>query len=477
MLQEAASSIPGADLLKLPFLRQEAQMLKKLTLSNFKAWEQVDLQLGKITGIFGANSAGKSSLLQFLLLLKQTKNATDRGLVLDFGSSTGIVNFGSFRNVVHRHDPERRVSWTLDWTLPSKLTTVAWSGPKSATVFRGDSLQTSCEVGLRQERLWPHLLAYRFSEADFSLKAQPSPGDKFFLETHNDRGFQFKRNKGRAWSLPDPVKTHLFPDEVRHFYRNAGFLSRFELAYERLMDSIYYLGPLRDYPRREYGWTGSSPDDVGQRGELTIGAMLSATRDSQMRSLGHRRRRKPFQEMIAHWLSELRLIQDFRLEEIAAGTNLYRAVVKTSRWSVPTALTDVGFGVSQVLPAVVLLYYVPEGSTVLLEQPEIHLHPAVQSGLADVMLSVAKARNVQIIVESHSEHLLRRLQRRVAEGEASSEDVKMYFVSPSGYKARLSDLTLNTWGEIENWPERFFGDEMGEIGAIATASLRRRQAP
>ena len=451
-------------------------MLKKLTLGNFKAWEQVDLQFGKVTGIFGANSAGKSSLLQLLLLLKQTKNATDRGLVLDFGSSSGIVNLGSFNNVVHRHDQKRRISWFLDWTLPSKLMTIAVSGPRSAVAFAGDSLQTRCEVGLRKERLWPHLLAYRFNEAVFSLEAQASPGNKFTLEAHNSKGFQFRRNRGRAWPLPDPVKTHLFPDEVRHFYQNAHFLSGFELAYERLMDSIYYLGPLRDYPRREYGWTGSSPDDVGQRGELTIAAMLSATRDGQMRSLGYRKRKKPFQAMIAHWLSELGLIQDFLLEEIADGTNLYRALVKTSRWSVPTALTDVGFGVSQVLPALVLLYYVPEGSTVLLEQPEIHLHPAVQSGLADVMLSVAKARNVQIIVESHSEHLLRRLQRRVAEGEASAEDIKMYFVSPNGYKARLSGLSLNTWGEIENWPDHFFGDEMGEIGAIAKASLRRRQA-
>ena len=93
-------------------------MLKKLTLGNFKAWEQVDLQFGKVTGIFGANSAGKSSLLQLLLLLKQTKNATDRGLVLDFGSSAGIVNLGSFNNIVHRHDQERRISWTLDWDAP-----------------------------------------------------------------------------------------------------------------------------------------------------------------------------------------------------------------------------------------------------------------------------------------------------------------------------------------------------------------------
>ena len=89
-------------------------------------------------------------------------------------------------------------------------------------------------------------------------------------------------------------------------------------------------------------------------------------------------------------------------------------------------------------------------------------------------LLVAEVRNIQIIVESHSEHLMRRLQRRVAEQEASSEDVKLYFVSSKGGRARISDLLLNEWGEIENWPEKFFGDEMGEIAAIAEASLRRK---
>ena len=127
-----------------------------------------------------------------------------------------------------------------------------------------------------------------------------------------------------------------------------------------------------------------------------------------------------------------------------------------------------------MLPALVLLYYVPEGSTVLIEQPEIHLHPAVQSGLADVMLNVAEVRNVRIIVESHSEHLMRRLQRRVAEKKACFENVKLYFVSSQQGRAHVSDLHLNDWGEIENWPEQFFGDEMGEIAAITEASLKRK---
>ena len=451
-------------------------MLKRLKIGNFKAWREADLTLGKVTGLFGTNSAGKSSLLHFLLLLKQTRNATDRGLVLDFGGPADLVSLGTFTDVVHGHDEEARIRWRLDWTLPETLKIQDPMNPRKRPLFKGASLKMRCEVGLRQARLWPYRLAYRFDGVRFELQPKSDSMDHFDLATDSEK-FQFKRIQGRAWPLPPPVKTYLFPNQTRSFYQNSDFLGDFELAYENLMDSLHYLGPLREYPRREYRWAGASPSDVGQRGERAVDAILAATRDQEMRRLSPRARgvrRMPFQKVIAHWLNELGLITDFRLEEIAKGTNLYRAMVRTSPSSVPTALSDVGFGVSQVLPALVLLYYVPEGSTVLMEQPEIHLHPAVQSGLADVMLNVAEVRNVRIIVESHSEHLMRRLQRRVAEQKASSEDVKLYFVSSQQGRARISDLVLNKWGELENWPEQFFGDEMGEIAAITEASLKRK---
>ena len=66
-------------------------MLNRVKLENFKAWQEADVRLGRITGFFGTNSGGKSSLLQFLLLLQQTRNATDQGLVLDFGGQTDLV--------------------------------------------------------------------------------------------------------------------------------------------------------------------------------------------------------------------------------------------------------------------------------------------------------------------------------------------------------------------------------------------------
>ena len=455
-------------------------MLKRLRFENFKAWREVDLTLGKVTGFFGTNSAGKSSILQLLLLLKQTRNATDRSLVLDFGGPAAMVDLGTFADVVHRHDEGRRLRWILEWMLPrpAKISNPMW--PPGQPLAVGNRLEIRCDVEMRKSRLRSRELAYRFAGVDFRLQPKGDSEKGFELasdwEFDQETGwsFEFIRSRGRAWPLPHPIKSYRFPPEIRSYYQNADFLSDFELAYENLMGSIYYLGPLREYPRRQYHWGGSSPEDVGQRGERVVDAILAATLRGEKRSLGFRKRGKPFQGMVAHWLNELGLIHDFRLEEIAEGTSLYRAMVRTSSSSVPTALTDVGFGVSQVLPALVLLYYVPEGSTVLMEQPEIHLHPAVQSGLADLMLNVASSRNVQILVESHSEHFMRRLQRRVAEKQAPSEDVKLYFVSTDRGVAQASDLALNEWGEIENWPENFFGDEMGEIASITKASLRRR---
>lgn len=439
-------------------------MLNRFKLNNFKAWREADLALGRVTGFFGPNSAGKSSLLQFLLLLKQTKNATDRGLVLDFGGRESLANLGTFEDVIHRHDRRRPMDWLLDWTLAEK----------TGDLPEGDKLKIECSVGWRNERLSAKRMAYEHDgDGVYSLQ---SSKQVFKLVPKGKK--ELLKRLGRP-SLPSPpVKMHLFPDQLKNSYQNAEFLGDFELAYENLMDSIYYLGPLREYPQREYHWGGASPSDVGRRGEFAMDAVLAATRDDN----GKRRLQpkgpgvplQPFQKIIAHWLKELAMINDFSLKEISPGTNLYRAMIKTTPRAVPTPLTDVGFGVSQVLPVLVLLYYVPEGATVLMEQPEIHLHPAVQSGLADVMLNVAKVRNLQIVVESHSEHLMRRLQRRVAEGKESPEDVKLYFVKSKEGIAYAEDLRLNEWGEIENWPPSFFGDELGEVSAIAEASLTRK---
>ena len=123
----------------------------------------------------------------------------------------------------------------------------------------------------------------------------------------------------------------------------------------------------------------------------------------------------------------------------------------------------------------------PEGSIILMEQPEIHLHPSAQSALADVMIDVinsrenGKDRNIQLVIETHSEHFLRRLQRRIAEDSISQEKVSVYFANLTKTPATLESLQIDKFGNIKNWPENFFGDEMGDITAQAKAAMEKRK--
>ena len=288
--------------------------------------------------------------------------------------------------------------------------------------------------------------------------------------------FRIGRNQGRPWGLPPPVKFYGFPDQVYAYYKNAGFLSDLQLAFEKLFGRLYYLGPLREFPRRHYPWNGSEPADMGRRGERVVDALLAARERGPYVSPGRGRGRKlqTLEERIAHWLKELGLIHDFSVDAIAENSNIYQVRVQKSPSSAKVLITDVGFGVSQILPVLVLCYYVPEKSIILLEQPEIHLHPSVQAGLADVFIDAVKHRNIQIILESHSEHLLRRLQRRIADETLTPKDTALYFCEMEKEASALTPLNLDSFGNIANWPKDFFGDEVGEMAETANAIVRRR---
>jgi hypothetical protein len=437
--------------------------------------------LAPITALFGANSSGKSSILQFLLLLKQTKDSADRSLTLDFGGEDSIVDLGSFRDTVNEHNEDATISWCLRWTLPDELRIADPEGKRSEALFSGKELEIASSARLRNKVVGSDFLEYDFDKARFILKREKErPGFQLEARAHNK--FRFKRTLGRKWDLPGPTKSYAFPDQARTYFQNSQFLSEFETAYVRQMDLILHLGPLRQYPKRQYIWAGSSPVDVGRRGERTIDAILAATSRGEFRNLRAKAHRRPFQEMIAYWLKEMGLIHSFRIAEIGSGAGLYRALVKRDAHSPETAIPDVGFGVSQILPVLVLLYYVEEGSTVILEQPEIHLHPAVQSALADLIITTVKGRNIQVVLESHSEHLLQRLLRRVAEAEGSPypaispEDIKLFFCQTISGASRIEELKVNLFGAIENWPEDFFGDQFGEISAREEAALSKQKA-
>lgn len=168
------------------------------------------------------------------------------------------------------------------------------------------------------------------------------------------------------------------------------------------------------------------------------------------------------------WLREMHLAHTFILERIEQqGGRDYDVRLQMKEYGPKIALADMGYGLSQFLPVLVLCYYAPEGSTLILEQPGIHLHPMVQAQLADLLIEVVNERKLQILVESHSEHLLTRLQRRLVEQQIAQDDVALYFCRNREGASTIDKLDIDAEsGDIKNWPENFFGDVMGDMIAM-----------
>jgi len=432
------------------------------------------MRLAPITGLFGSNSSGKTSLIQLLLLMKQTAESTDRAQVLNFGDERSYTSLGTFGDVVSEHDRNSLLDWSVSWTTEKELDIADPEHP-GQTLFAGRDFRLAASVReTSRERLVVESLTYELNGHKFRMRRKADARNRYELRAEAG-GFRFKRPVGRPWDLPAPVKFYGFPDQVKARFQNAGFLGDLQLAFEDLMAGIYYLGPLREYPQRQYIWAGGQPEDVGIRGERVVDALLASRAREITISRGKGRKRLLLEEYVAVWLQELGLIQQFAVETLAEGSNLYQIRVRKTARSPEVLITDVGFGVSQILPVLVLCFYVPPHSIIVLEQPEIHLHPSVQAGLADVIVDAVRKRHVQVIVESHSEYLLQRLQRRIAEEEISPGETALYFCDTVGGSSTLLPLEVDIFGNITNWPKDFFGDSFGEMAAMTEAAAKRKQ--
>lgn len=429
-------------------------MLTRLNLTNFKGWQTTgSRRLAPITVLFGSNSSGKTSLLQSLLLLKQTAASSDRTRVLHPGDRQSLVDLGTVSDLVFGHATDRTLGIFLEWSLPQALE-IGSSRPQ----FLSFQLEVTFDDGQPEVHLaryhWGdgHATMTRAEDGTYSLDSIPA----------------LKRRVGRPTTIPPPLRFYGFPEEVFATYQGAEWLSDLPLALEKQLDRIEYVGPLRQYPERSYLWSGERPRNVGTQGEFAIAALLAARAE--------KRRRHPLLEpTVAHWLKTMGVIDSFDVAAIGKGRKEHEVRVKVARGSAEVLITDVGFGVSQLLPVLVQCYYAQPGATVIFEQPEIHLHPRVQAVLADVLVDASARGGVQFVVESHSEHFLRRLQRRVAEEKISAAQVALYFCGVEDGHSVMTELQVDEYGSINNWPKDFFGDEMGDLLAMSDAAMQREK--
>ncbi|MBX3184848.1 MAG: DUF3696 domain-containing protein [Polyangiaceae bacterium] len=453
-------------------------MLTRLRIKNFKAWKDTgEIRLAPLTVLFGANSAGKSSLGHLLLALKQTAASADRKRALHTGDDSSLIDLGTFVETLHAHDKKAALELSFEWSTPHRIEV---QNPLDQTQkYQGDrlSLMSVIAVGTNEQPVVRRLRYELLGAPKLSATLEHESGKPVKLETDP---YKLVRAVGRKWPLDPPEKFYRVSDHSLARFQNADFLATFALEVERTLSVLSYLGPLRDHPHRTYGWAGNTPETVGPKGEYAIACILAAQSAGRKLNRGKRKRQQAFMPFIAQWLVDLGVIDSFTVKATAPGRKDYEVRVKTRGGLTEVALPDVGFGVSQVLPALVQAFFCPPESIVWMEQPEIHLHPQVQAELADAFISAVQAyehgrpRNVQLIVETHSEHFLNRLQRRIAEEALRAEDVAIYFARPTTRGAELEELKVNELGDITNWPDNFFGDDMGDIVARMEAASKRR---
>jgi predicted ATPase len=242
---------------------------------------------------------------------------------------------------------------------------------------------------------------------------------------------------------------------------------------------LRYLGPLRDEPRPLYAiGSAADPRDVGIKGEFTA-AVLDVFADTFVDFVSPADPNGPVEARtlraaVHAWLQHFGIAESCETEE--AGKLGHRLYVIPQGVPGKLDLTNVGVGVSQVLPILVMALISEPGSVLLFEQPELHLHPRVQSSLADFFISVIRAGR-QCIVETHSEYLVNRLRRRVAESTWESElgdNILLYFVEREGLQSRFRAIDVNPYGAIPDWPAGFFDQGPAESEAIMAASTKKR---
>lgn len=304
-------------------------------------------------------------------------------------------------------------------------------------------------------------------------------------------------------SLDDRVKKSFFDFLVRNreaiqgvwysntkkFRRKANFtLPTFQeldhylsFIFER---NLKYLGPLRNEPQAMYqAFDLSESTKVGLKGEYTA-AVLHINKSAKIRypvikelSNGHITVESKYNTLGAactEWLTYLGVVTSVQTSD--RGKLGYELMVKTTADDEWQDLTHVGVGVSQILPIVVMALLSSEDDVLIFEQPELHLHPKVQSRLADFFMAISSSSK-QCIIETHSEYVINRLRLRIAQ---SRDDVlrkrsSILFVEKDKGRTEFKSIDITSYGAIIEWPKDFFDQTDNEVESILLEASRKKR--
>ncbi|ABI60194.1 AAA family ATPase [Nitrosomonas eutropha] len=424
-------------------------MFTSLRLINFKAWEDTGtIALKPVTVLLGTNSSGKSSLIQSLLLLKQTVQSPDRSVHLNLGGdeTNDLFNFGSFDDVLKRGTQSPRefsITFAFEAYEQSRVNEGRFSCSYRQTAVGAAAIQElALSTGAHRFR------AVRKEKENYAIfiadETRPCAKDKNLAPE-------------RSIALP--------AEAIATLGSNGAIAEDLSLVIRRELENICYLGPFRRKPERDYVWNKTTPGQIESDGHRTIDVLLSG-------ALSKDGKQNEILDGISYWLARMKVAEKLTIKQLGRSSR-YEIIVHKD--GIAANLRDVGIGIPLILPVLTAGYFAPPGSTVILEEPEVHLHPLAQSVLAEFFVRLSRSRHIQFIVETHSEHLFRRMQTLIARKETSAEQIAMLFVERVADNAILRKLKVDEFGRVNNWPQHFFGDALGETREQARLMLARQQ--
>ena len=485
--------------------------LKSITIENFKCiGDAVTIPIRPITLLFGKNSSGKSTVIQALIymseVLKSTEfdpkllpiglldpNRTGGGLDPDrTGIGGDYIDLGSFHSLVHRHELGREIRIRIEFD--SSILEEPYSLfereshdeiPDEITLSITDLLSID-EPSL--ESMWLEMVIGwddkkgRTKQSAFSLglngiewfrtiKEHPeSPGTEWYrLEEPNDIYCGY-------FNLAHPLidKNLEFLEFMSTNAKNSYFNITEEIVKigKLELSDIRYLGPLRRVPPRNFDpqktsdeslWaTGLEAWNILGRDSTAVISINSYMKD--ILKLGYTIDRKEYKEYKEYTLTEQ------VVDTIEQSPRLIRLKLHDEKNDIDLDPLDVGLGISQVIP--VLVGIEKESGVFAVENPELHLHPAAQVALGDVFIDGIQNSHCTMLIETHSEHLLLRLLRRVretTEGEQTDhtltpDDLSVVYVRPTPEGIKFTPISITDDGSFyAPWPEGFFAERVKEL--------------
>ena len=404
-------------------------LIKSLSLKDFKCFEQVDIDFGKITLLTGANSSGKSSLIYALLGIMQSKYFPQY-----FALNGELINMGGFDEVLRKKAENRefRIGINIDFIQGNYDTKWVQNNlneqpePKEITDGYYSLKNISGNTATLEER-WS---LKEFIESEIY-------NNDFTVIKSTEKDITVRYNK------PIDVEDILHKREANVYF----------FDFSENEHCFNYIGSFRLPPERTY-YRKPKAGKVSVNGEGYIDQII------EWEELD-----KEKYDKLTEAITEIGLFKSIEASKMKGGR--FELNVKVNEESEFSSLTDVGFGISQFLPIIVADLQMNEASCLAVSQPEIHLHPKIQATLGDYFCKQVNNTNKQYIVETHSEYLINRMRLLIVKGELQPEDVALYFMENDGIKTTTHKIELTKNGQIKNAPQGFFDTYEMDVMDIA----------